>query len=124
MAYDPSNIFAKIIRHEVPCKKVLENDVALAFYDIFPKAPIHVLVIPKGFYSDSIEFYSQASEAEIVGFYRFLGQVIEHLGIKEKGFRLLSNYGRDGGQEVPHFHVHILAGRSLGPMVAHSADSC
>jgi diadenosine tetraphosphate (Ap4A) HIT family hydrolase len=118
MSYDNNNIFARILRKEIPCKTVLESDHGLAFHDIHPKAPVHVLVIPKGNYTDAFDFYSRAGEEEIMGFSRFLSEVIEVLGIKEQGYRLIANHGLYGGQEVPHFHMHILGGRSLGPMVS------
>lgn len=119
MPYDPNNIFAKILRSEIPCKKIFEDDYALAFHDINPQAPIHALVIPKGEYENYAAFAAEASEAEIVGFTRAVGEVAEMLDVTKKGgYRLLINSGRDGGQEVPHYHVHILGGKPLGRMVA------
>ena len=117
MFYDDTNIFAKIIRGEIPCRKIDENDYALAFYDAYPKTPIHILVIPKNAYSDSVDFYQRAGDTEIAEFYRLIGRVIDGLDIRQNGFRLVSNSGKDAHQEVPHFHVHILAGRALGPSI-------
>ena len=117
MAYDDQNIFAKILRGEIPCDKVYENDHALAFRDIAPQAPVHVLVIPKGPYVSYIEFSEQASDAELAGFMRAVGAVAAELAIAEAGSRILSNQGRDGHQEVPHFHLHMFAGKSLGRMI-------
>ncbi|TAH35772.1 MAG: histidine triad nucleotide-binding protein [Alphaproteobacteria bacterium] len=118
MAYDRNNIFAKILRGDIPCKKVFENEFALAFYDINPQAPTHVLIIPKGEYISFDDFAAKASNDEITGFFRTAGQVAQQVGAVEQGFRLISNCGSNGGQEVPHFHIHILAGRKLGKMVA------
>lgn len=118
MAYDKDNIFAKILREEIPCQKVYEDEFALAFRDIQPQAPVHVLVIPKGEYSDHNDFDSKASDAERLGFSQALGKVVKQEGIAETGYRLISNAGGDGGQEVPHYHVHILGGRPLGKMLA------
>jgi diadenosine tetraphosphate (Ap4A) HIT family hydrolase len=118
MPYDPTNIFAKILRGEIPCKKVLENDHALAFHDIHPQAPVHVLVIPKGAYTDHYDFATRASEAELAGFSRAVAETAQLVGAVEGGYRLLSNCGVNAHQEVPHYHVHILAGRALGPMLA------
>jgi histidine triad (HIT) family protein len=120
-AYDDQNIFAKILRGEIPNDTVLETDHALAFNDIAPQAPRHVLVIPKGSYVNFDHFAAAASDAEIAGFARAVGQVCEMLGLPPgaggAGYRLLSNAGEDGVQDVPHLHVHILAGRPLGRMV-------
>jgi diadenosine tetraphosphate (Ap4A) HIT family hydrolase len=118
MPYDPNNIFARILRGEIPCTKLYEDDFALAFPDISPQAPTHILVIPKGPYTDFAAFSAHASEAEIVGFMRALGKVVEFSGASDSGFRLISNNGINGGQEVPHFHVHVLGGRALGRMLA------
>ncbi len=119
--YDPENIFAKILRGEIPCNKVYESTHALAFTDIAPKAPHHVLVIPKGAYVCYDHFARAASEAEIVDYTRAIGTVCDQLGIAPgdggAGYRMISNAGQDGVQEVPHLHVHILAGRNIGPMV-------
>jgi len=120
--YDDQNIFAKILRGEIPNNTVLETDHALAFNDIAPKAPVHVLVIPKGPYVNFDHFAEAASDAEMAGFTRAVGQVCDMMGVRPgaggAGYRMLSNAGDDGVQEVPHMHVHILAGRSLGRMVA------
>ncbi len=115
--YDPNNIFAKILRGEIPCGKVYENEHALAFNDIQPKAPVHVLVIPKGAYVSISDFSQNAAPAEITGFFRAVGEVIKTLGIDGDGFRTIANTGLNGGQEVPHFHIHILGGAKIGPMV-------
>ena len=117
MSYDDQNIFAKILRGEIPCDKVYENDHALAFRDIAPQAPVHVLVIPKGPYVSYVEFSEQASDTELVGFMRAVGAVAAQLGIAEAGSRILSNQGGDGHQEVPHFHLHVFAGKNLGRMI-------
>jgi histidine triad (HIT) family protein len=117
MAYDENNIFAKILRGEIPCTKLYEDDFALAFRDIRPAAPIHVLVIPKGKYISIADFGAQASPAEITGFFHAVSLVAKQVGAEENGYRLISNAGPDSHQEVPHFHVHILAGRKLGPLL-------
>jgi histidine triad (HIT) family protein len=115
--YDDSNIFARILRGEIPCKRVHEDEHALAFHDINPQTPVHVLVIPKGRYVSIADFSAQATEAEIAGFWRVVGQVAKDLGLEAGGYRVLTNMGVDGGQEVPHFHVHIFGGRRVGRMV-------
>lgn len=115
--YDPQNIFARILRGEIPSKRVHEDEFALAFHDINPLAPVHVLVIPKGAYVSSADFHATASDAEIAGFWRAVAKVARDLGLDASGHRLLTNMGEDGGQEVPHFHVHIFGGRRLGRMV-------
>ena len=115
--YDDQNIFAKILRGEIPNKTVYEDEHALAFHDIAPKAPVHVLVIPKGPYVSMDHFCAAASDAEIVGYMRAVAKVCEITGV-ESGFRAISNAREDGVQEVPHLHVHILGGRDMGPMVA------
>ena len=117
MAYDDNNIFAKILRAEIPCDKVYENDVALAFKDIQPQAPTHILVIPKGAYVSMDDFSANASDAEIAGFVRAGGVVAREAGAVEDGYRILANHGRDAHQEVPHFHIHVFAGRDLGGMI-------
>ena len=117
MAYDDDNIFARIVRGEIPCNKVYEDEYALAFHDINPQAPVHVLVIPKGRYASLDDFSAGASDAEIAGFTRVVGKVARDLGVVGKGYRALANIGPDAHQEVPHFHVHIFAGRDLGPMI-------
>jgi diadenosine tetraphosphate (Ap4A) HIT family hydrolase len=115
--YDPANIFARILRGEIPCRKVHEDAFALAFHDINPQAPVHVLVIPKGAYVSHADFTATATEAEIAGFWRAVGKVARDLGLEGAGYRILSNMGADAGQEVPHFHVHVFGGRRLGRMV-------
>lgn len=115
--YDPQNIFAKILRGDIPCKKIFENEHALAFHDIHPQAPLHALVIPKGAYVSHADFAANASDAEIAGFTRAVGTVAKMIGAEENGYRLLANHGAHANQEVPHYHVHILAGRPLGPML-------
>lgn len=118
MAYDDNNIFAKILRGEIPAKKVYEDDHALAFHDLYAKAPVHVLVIPKGKYVSIADFGENASEAEIAGFYRAAAKIARDLGLTEAGFRTIANTGLNGGQEVPHFHIHLLGGKKLGPMIS------
>ena len=117
-SYDENNIFARILRGEIPCKRVHETPHALAFHDINPQAPIHVLVIPKGPYRSWADFSATASEAEIAGFERAVGEVAKLLGLEEPGYRLLANAGVNAHQEVPHLHVHIFGGKALGPMLA------
>ena len=116
-AYDDSNIFARILRGEIPNKTVLETAHTLAFHDIAPKAPVHVLVIPKGRYVSIADFSATGSDAEIAGFWRAVAKVAKDLGVEAGGYRVLTNMGADGGQEVPHFHVHIFGGRRIGRMV-------
>ncbi|WP_213981109.1 histidine triad nucleotide-binding protein [Sphingomonas sp. dw_22] len=115
--YDDQNVFAKILRGEIPSKKVYEDDFALAFHDINPQAPQHILVIPKGAYVSWDDFSARASDAEIAGFVRAVGKVAREAGLVAPGYRLLANTGLDAHQEVPHLHVHIFAGRQLGPML-------
>jgi histidine triad (HIT) family protein len=115
--YDPANIFARIVRGEIPCSKIYEDEHALAFHDINPQAPVHVLVIPKGAYVSWDDFSERGSEGEIAGFVRAVGKVAREQGLVEPGYRLLANVGMDGGQEVPHLHVHLFGGRALGAMV-------
>ena len=116
--YDDQNIFAKILRGEIPNRTVFEDEWALAFHDINPQAPVHVLVIPKGRYVSWDDFSARASEAEIAGFVRAVGQVARDLELVTPGYRLLANVGQDGHQEVPHLHVHVFGGQPLGPMLA------
>lgn len=120
--YDDDNIFARILRGEIPCDKVYEDDFALAFHDIAPQAPTHVLVIPKGRWVSNDDFTARASDAEIVGFWRAVGAVARQLGADGPGYRILANHGPDSHQEVPHFHVHIFSGRRLGPMLCRVDD--
>ena len=117
--YDEGNVFAKILRGELPCKKVYEDEHALAFHDINPLAPVHILVIPKGPYVTWDDFSERASDAEIGGFVRAVGLVARDAGMVVQGYRLLSNVGKRAGQEVPHLHVHIFGGQPLGPMLSH-----
>ena len=116
--YDDSNIFARILRGEIPSNKVYEDDYALAFHDINPQAATHILVIPKGSYVSWDDFSERASEAEIAGFIRAVGKIAREAGLVEPGYRLLANTGPNSGQEVPHLHVHIFGGGPLGPMLA------
>lgn len=118
LPYDDQNIFAKILRDEIPSKRVYEDDWAIAFHDIAPQAPTHVLVIPRGAYVSWDDFSARGSDAEIAGFVRAVGTVARAAGLVGDGYRLLANVGRESGQEVPHLHVHIFAGRPLGPMLA------
>ena len=115
--YDDQNIFAKILRGEIPNRTVYEDEWALAFHDINPQAPEHVLVIPKGAYVCWDDFSAKASDAEIAGFARAVGHVARTMGLVEPGYRLLANTGLDAHQEVPHLHVHIFGGKPLGPML-------
>ena len=117
-AYDPNNIFAKILRAEIPCKKLYEDEFALAFADIYPKAPVHILVVPKGPYMNIADFSANAPPAEITGFWRAVARIAKDHDLPAQGFRTIANTGLHGGQEVPHFHVHLLGGRVLGAMLA------
>ena len=117
LPYDESNIFARILRGELPCKTVLETEHSLAFHDINPLAPIHVLVLPKGAYVSWDDFSVRASEAEIADFVRAVGEVGRMTGASAQGYRLLANIGKRGGQEVAHLHVHVFGGAPLGPML-------
>ncbi|NJC34666.1 diadenosine tetraphosphate (Ap4A) HIT family hydrolase [Sphingomonas jejuensis] len=116
--YDPNNIFARILRGEIPARRVWEDDHAVAFEDIAPQAPTHVLVIPRGAYVSWDDFSDRASDKEIAGFVRAVGTVARMLGLDANGYRLLANIGSHGGQEVPHLHVHLFGGRPLGTMLA------
>ena len=119
MSYDKNNIFAKILRGEIPCNKVYENEYALSFHDINPQKKIHVLVVPKGEYTDLDDFVSKASDIEIVEFNKAITHIVKLLKIsnQESGYRVLSNIGKNGGQEVPHLHYHIFGGEIIGKMV-------
>ena len=117
MSYDDQNIFAKILRGEIPCDKVYEDNYVLAFNDITPQAPVHVLVIPKGKYVSLEDFIDKASVDEITSFYRAVAQIVKDNNLSENGFRAIANAGDHGGQEVPHYHLHILGGEQLGPML-------
>ena len=116
--YDDDNIFARILRGEIPAKTVFEDDHVLAFHDINPLAPTHVLVIPKGRYVSWDDLSAKASDEEIAALVRAVGRIAREAGLVESGYRLLANAGRDSGQEVPHLHIHIFGGRPLGPMLA------
>lgn len=116
--YDSTNIFARILAGDIPCKKLHETEHSLAFHDIAPQAPVHVLVIPKGAYRDMADFCTHATTAEIDDYLRAIGTVAHMLDLPADGFRLISNSGAHGGQEVPHLHVHLLGGRPLGRMLA------
>ena len=116
--YDDQNIFARILRGEIPSRRVYEDEWAVAFHDIAPQAPVHVLVIPRGRYVALTDFVATASEAEIAGFFRAVGRVAQRMGLEQPGYRVLSNMGVHSGQEVPHLHVHLFGGAPLGPMLA------
>ena len=119
MVYDKNNIFAKILRGEIPCKKYYENDFVLAFEDIFPQRKIHVLIIPKGEYTDLDDFHRKGTDIEIIEFFKAITHVAKLLKVSnvEGGYRTLSNIGKNGGQEVPHLHFHIFGGEKIGKMV-------
>jgi histidine triad (HIT) family protein len=116
--YDDGNIFARILRGEIPSTRVYEDQWAVAFDDINPQAPVHVLVIPRGAWRSWADFSARGNDAEIAGFVRAVGAVARQLGLEEPGYRLLANAGMDAHQEVPHLHVHLFGGRPLGPMLA------
>jgi diadenosine tetraphosphate (Ap4A) HIT family hydrolase len=118
LPYDETNIFARILRGEIPARKVHEDEYALAFHDINPQAPVHILVIPRGAYVSWDDFSARAPDAEIAGFVRAVGHVAREQGLVAPGYRLLANAGTNSGQEVPHLHVHLFGGRPLGPMLA------
>ena len=118
MTYDNNNIFAKILREEIPCKKIYENEYSLAFHDLNPQAKIHILVIPKGKYISFADFSKNAPKDEIEGFFKAVGKVAEDQDLIGDGYRILANHGVNAGQEVPHFHVHIFGKQSLGPMIS------
>lgn len=117
-SYDPNNVFARILRGEIPCDKVYEDDHVLAFHDIKGLRPVHVLVIPKGAYLTFSDFSENATADEIAAFVRAVGRIAADLGVAEPGYRLIANTNAHGGQEVPHFHVHLLGGGPVGPMLA------
>jgi diadenosine tetraphosphate (Ap4A) HIT family hydrolase len=117
MAYDDDNIFAKILRGEIPCDKVYEDDHVLAFNDINPQTPTHILVIPKGGYVSFADFSQKASSEEIAALVRAAGKIARDAGVEDDGYRILANTGRNAHQEVPHFHLHIFAGQDLGRMI-------
>jgi len=116
--YDDSNVFARILRGEIPSKKVYEDEFAFAFHDISPQAPVHLLVVPKGRYVSWDDFSAKASDAEIAGFVRAIGHVAREAGLVEPGYRMLANVGQHGHQEVPHLHVHLFGGRQFYEMVS------
>ncbi|QDH17865.1 histidine triad nucleotide-binding protein [Swingsia samuiensis] len=117
MEYDQNNIFARILRKEIPARSVYEDEFAFGFHDLSPLAPIHILIIPKGPYLSIADFSAQATAEEITGFWRAVSHVAKQQGITRDGFRIVSNSGPNAGQEVPHFHVHLLGGTSLGPIL-------
>lgn len=119
--YDDQNIFARILRDEIPAKRCYEDPWAVAFHDIAPQAPVHVLVIPRGRYISAADFAAEATDAEIAGFWRAVAAVARQLGLEAPGYRLLANMGEHAGQEVPHFHVHLFGGRPLGRMLERPA---
>ena len=122
MAYDRNNVFARILRGELPCTKVYEDAHVLAFRDIHPQAPVHVILIPKGEYMSADDFAAEASEVEQAAFMRAIGRIARQEGIVEGGYRILANHGTAAHQEVPHFHLHIFGGRDLGPMLRRPRD--
>ncbi len=117
MSYDESNIFAMIIRGEIPCDKVYEDDHVLAFRDINPQTPTHILVVPKGAYVSFADFSQKASPDEIAAFVRATGKIASEAGLDNPGYRILANHGADAHQEVPHFHLHLFGGKDLGRMI-------
>jgi histidine triad (HIT) family protein len=117
MTYDPNNVFAKILRGEIPCNKIYEDEHVLAFKDIRPQAKVHALVVPKGAYASAQDFGAKASEQEIVAMQRAISKIAADLGVAESGYRLIANSGAHGHQEVAHYHVHILGGQPMGKMV-------
>ncbi len=117
MNYDNQNIFAKILRGEIPCDKIYENDHVLAFNDITPQAPTHILLIPKGPYTTINDFGKNATAEELKAFYAAIDTIVTDKNLEKDGFRCIANSGRNAGQEVPHFHMHILGGKPLGPML-------
>jgi diadenosine tetraphosphate (Ap4A) HIT family hydrolase len=118
LPYDETNIFARILRGEIPCRKVYEDEFAFAFHDINPQAPVHILVVPKGAYVSWDDFSARADDTQIAGFVRAVGRIARDAGLVAPGYRLLANVGANSGQEVPHLHVHIFSGQPLGPMLA------
>ena len=115
--YNKNNIFSKILRSEIPCNKILENKYALSFYDINPQAPVHILIIPKNPYINLYDFTKNASIKEVEFFWKLVMDVIEHVKVANNGFRIISNSGHDGNQDIPHFHVHLLGGKNLGKII-------
>ena len=117
MAYDTDNVFAKILRGDIPCKKVYEDDHVLSFHDVNPQAAVHILVIPKGAYTDMDDFTARATPEEITALFQALGKIARDQGLHETGYRMISNCGVHGGQEVPHLHLHLIGGQKLGRML-------
>lgn len=115
--YDENNIFAKMLRGEISVNKIYEDDFAIAFNDINPQAPVHILVIPKGKYQDFSDFAENASDEDIAGYFRAVAKVAKDKNLKDEGYRLLMNIGKNAGQEVPHLHTHMFAGRKMGKML-------
>jgi histidine triad (HIT) family protein len=122
MAYDRNNVFARILRGELPCTKVYEDEHVLAFRDIHPQAPTHVILIPKGEYVSVDDFAAQATPEEQAAFIRAIGRIAKQEGVVESGYRILANHGAAAHQEVPHFHLHLFGGRDLGPMLRRPRD--
>ena len=118
MSYNSQNLFAKIIRKEIPCNKVYEDDKVIAFHDINPVAPIHILVLPKGEYISFDDFAATSSAADIANFFQTIQKIANEAGIIENGYRLIMNHGSDASQTIDHFHVHIIAGKALGGLIA------
>ncbi|MEX2618480.1 MAG: histidine triad nucleotide-binding protein [Alphaproteobacteria bacterium] len=116
-SYDDNNIFAKILRGEIPCDRVHEDEHTLAFRDIAPQAPTHILVIPKGRYVSMADFSENASDAEMAALLRAVGRVAREAGVADSGYRILANHGKDSRQEVPHLHIHVFGGRDMGGMI-------
>jgi histidine triad (HIT) family protein len=117
LSYDPNNVFARILRGELPCRKVYEDEHVLAFHDINPQAPTHIVVIPKGQYISVDDFSQKASDTELAAFIRAIGHIARQEGVSAGGYRMLANHGAAAHQEVPHFHLHLFGGRDLGPML-------
>lgn len=117
MTYNPDNIFAKILRGEMPCKKVFENEHVIAFHDIAPQAPVHILVLPKGAYTDMSDFTAHASAVEIEALFRAFGDIAKEQGLEGDGYRMIANCKHHGGQDVPHLHLHLVGGQKLGRML-------
>ncbi len=121
-AYDDANIFARLLRGEIPSRRVYEDEWAVAFHDIAPQAAVHVLVVPRGRYVSLADFTRDATDAEVAGFFRAVGAAARQLGLEEAGYRALANMGFDGGQEVPHFHVHLFGGQALSGRMVTARD--
>lgn len=118
MAYDPTNPFARILKGELPCEPLFDNEFALAIADADPQAPVHALVLAKGHYEDLEQFTRDATPDQITGFFRAISETARCLGLDETGYRVVANKGADAGQEVPHLHVHVIGGMKLGPIVS------